>query len=168
MSGIKLNPKSFEWRGNTYFLIGKELNGPYWYLQKATFDCGWYWGLGYMCTFTNQVHPERSRDIEELTHFDYLFLNNQNRHGFDMFNDFFEATVLDKKETWKFLECVRSIYTLRDYSDLLYRSGSGYTENPCKNIIQNNEEYKRINEEVIPSLHNVIYSLLKGEGVDDK
>ena len=49
-------------------------------------------------------------------------------------------------------ELMKSIYTLREYSDFIYRGGAHITSNPCKNDIKNDDEYKRINKVIIPSL----------------
>ena len=62
------------------------------------------------------------------------------------------------------MEIMRTLYTLREYSDTLHRGGSHYTSNPCKDIIKNEDEYKRINEVLIPSLLKEVYKLL---GSDD-
>ena len=43
---------------------------------------------------------------------------------------------------------------------MIYRGGAHYTKNPCADIIKNSEEYKRINESVIPSLLKKLYQIL--------
>ena len=39
--------------GDAYYLLGKDEDGVKWYLRKPTWDCGWYWGFGYLDSFTN-------------------------------------------------------------------------------------------------------------------
>lgn len=45
---------------------------------------------------------------------------------------------------------------------MLYCGGAYISTNPCKEILKNDEEYKRINQDVIPSLNEKIYELLRG------
>lgn len=142
-----------------HYLLGEDHNGTKYYLEQASWDCGWYWGLGYIHTFTNNKNPKYSRDIQTHTHFDSMFLN-KNRNGYDEFKDFFKETVLNEKETWQLIELMKSLYIAREYSDFLNRGGAHYTQNACGELIKNNDEYERINKTVIPGLLNKVYELL--------
>ena len=96
MNGTNLTKKNFTWHGEEYFLLGKDNDDQPWYLKKATFDCDWYWGIGYVNTFTNSQSPEKSRDIWEFSRFDYLFLTKGS--GFDKFNEFLKSLFLTRKK----------------------------------------------------------------------
>lgn len=145
--------------GKDCYLLGKDADGVYYWLEQSKFDCGWYWGIGYVETYTNNKYPNRSRDINSHTHFDGMFFNKK-KCSYDVFKEFFVETTLTDKETWVFLELMKSLYTLRQYSDLLHIGGAHFTTNPCKNAIQNETEYNRINNEVIPALLNEVYTIL--------
>lgn len=135
--------------GKDYYLIGKGKDGELYWLEEGSWDCGWYWGIGYVETF------ERfDRDISSHQHWDNLFPTK------DKFDDFFEETVISEKETWIILELMKSIYTARNYSDMIHIGGSHYTSNPNKEDIKNDTEYKRINEVVIPKLLESVYAIL--------
>lgn len=144
--------------GKTIYLLGIDGNGTKYWLEEATFDCGWYWGLGYVETYTNNRNPKLSRDINSHEHFDTKFLKH-----YQDFDNFFEKTVLNEKETWQLLELMKSAYIMREYSDTLHRGGAHLTQNPCKDIIQNLDEYTRINTKVIPAIMNQVYKLLGKE-----
>lgn len=146
--------------GKDAYLLGKEKDGRNCYLEAGKFDCGWYWGIGYVETYTNDKNPERSRDIDSHRHFDGLFFNGK-KNGFDNFKDFFEETPFTDDEIWKICELMQSAYTARKYSDMLYSGGAHYTSNPAKESIQNNAEYDRINKIVIPSILEELYKILK-------
>ena len=148
--------------GKDCYLLGKDSDGVYYWLQESKFDCGWYWAIGYVETYTNNQNPHISRDINSHQHFDGLFFN-KNKCSYDVFNEFFEESTLDKKELWTFLELMKSLYTLRKYSDMLHIGGSHFTSNPCKEIIKNDDEYDRINKIVIPALLEKVYSMLSDE-----
>lgn len=159
-----MNKHIIEWHGHKYYFIGVNEYGRKAYYQESTFDCDWYWGIGYIETFTNNKNPELSRDIECHTHWDYLFDEKAKERIYhtDAFKAIFPENPFTDKEQWKILELMKALYTARKYSDMLHRGGSCIAENPCKDLIKNNKEYTRINEKVIPALLEKLYSILEG------
>ena len=157
----------FEWHGDTYYYLGTAADGTNYFYQKAKFDCDWYWGIGYVESFTNNSYPWRARDIDCHTHFDYM-MDQQTHPGgthanwFYGFKNIFHETLLTDSEIWKVCEIMRSLYTARNYSDMLYRGGSYYTSNPVAETIKNTAEYGRINKVVIPALLENLYKILDG------
>ena len=147
--------------GKDYYLLGADASGTKYYLQKAKFDCGWYWGGGYVETFTNNRNPEKSRDISSHQHFDSLIFNRK-KNGFDNFREIFVNNPFTDKEIWTICELMKTFYIMREYSDCIYRGGAHYTSNPAKDTIKNDNEYKRINEIVIPELWEKLHSILGG------
>ena len=145
--------------GKTVYLLGKDKEGTYYWLESASWNCDWYWGFGYVETYTNNKCPDKSKDISSHQHFNGLFFN-KNKNGYDEFKDFFEETTLSDDELWKLLELMRSFYILRDCAELLHLGGAHYTKNPCINIIKNEEEENRINKIVLPAIFKEIYSIL--------
>lgn len=145
--------------GKNVYLLGKDSDGVYYWLEESKFDCDWYWGVGYVETYTVNQCPAHSRDIASHQHFNGLFLN-KNKNGYDAFKEFFAETTLKDSEVWKLIELIQSLYTMREYSDMLHVGGSHFTTNPCADTIKNEEEYKRINEVVIPAILKEVYSLL--------
>ncbi len=164
--------RSFEWHGNKYFLLGTGSDGDYYWLQEASFDCGWYWSIGYIETFTNNKAPWRSADIASHSHFKYMMERQKNDFGgpmnwYDAFRAVFHETPLTDSEVWTVIEIMRSLYTARDYSDMLYHGGSYYTRNPVAETIKNAAEYGRINKVVIPALLENLYKILDGTGKEN-
>ena len=152
---------TFDRRGKIY-LLGQDVEGTDYWLQEAKFDCGWYWGIVYVETYTNNRCPEKARDISSHQHFDGMFFNHK-KNGFDNFKEFFVRTPFTDEEIWVIIEIMKTLYTMREYSDVLHRGGSHYTKNPCGDTIKNDKEYWRINETVIPELLNALYKILGGE-----
>ena len=132
--------------GKKIYLLGKGEDGSYYWLKKSTWDCDWYWGMGYVRTYTNNKNPERAKDIKTHQHFNGLFFNNRNMNGYDAFKNFFEETVLSDRELWQLLELFKTAYLLKETADVLGHGGSNYTTNICKNIIINKDEVDRINK----------------------
>ena len=153
--------KKFAFNKNIY-LLGEDKDGIKYWLEEATWDCNWYWGFGYIETYTNNKNPENSRDIASHQHFDSLFLN---KNIFDSFKNFFKETTLKDNEIWELLSYMEEFYTMKKYSNLLY-SGNHITSQAQnikegKNEIENKKEYERINKILMPELFKKIYKLLE-------
>ncbi len=148
--------------GKDCYLLGKGKDGLYYWLEKAKWDCDWYWGLGYIKSYTNSKCPECSKDIFSHRHFDTLFLKCNSTHKIyvDAWNDFFEESVLTEKEVWTLMELMKTAYLTREYSDMLFRGSSGISSNTAESIIKNDTEYERINDIVIPEIMKRVYNLL--------
>lgn len=149
-------------RFGEHYLLGVHDGREYW-LEKPSWDCGWYWGFGYVEAFTNRV-ISKARDIAEHTHFDSLFMRS-GVYPKGAFELFFQSTPLSENEVWKLTELMKSAYIARHYSDMLHTGGAHQTQNPCADIIKSDEEYKRINEVVLPSIFEEVKKLLT-EGVE--
>lgn len=152
-----MKKQTIEKFGKKYYLLGtrKEDNKKVW-LEQASFDCDWYWGIGYIEVF-NRTYT----DIDEHTHFDSLFLET---NVYNSFKDYFNETTLNDNEIWQLLELMHTIYRLRKYSDTIYQNGSHITSNNIENKIFSEDIYKKmynkINNEDIPKLLKEVYNLL--------
>lgn len=154
----EIKKQQFNWHGKTYYLLGENAEGVRYWLKKASWDCGWYWGIGYVETFTNNKAPQLSRDIASHQHFDGLFLKGGN--CWDLFNGLLVETPLSINERWQLLELMSTAYTMREYADLLEQRGAHITNNPLADVIGNTAERDRINGEIIPAINEKIYELL--------
>lgn len=152
----KISKKTINKFGEHY-LLGVDADGVKHYLEKPSFDCGWYWGFGYIHTFTYNNKPELSRDISRHYHFDSF---GKSTNMFDGIRKTFVSFVLDEKELWTLCELMKTAYILRDYSDTLHRGGAYYTKNPCRELIKNDDEYNRINNTVLPAIFDQVKKLL--------
>lgn len=148
--------------GKKVYLLGVDKDGTYYWLEEASWDCDWYWGFGYIETYTNNKNPNMSRDIDSHQHFDGLFLKCS-KMSKDMFDEFFIESTLDEGEKWKLLELMQTFYTMKEYSEVVYRGGSHFTSNPLSEEIKNSDEYNRINKVVLPKLFEEVYKLLGGD-----
>lgn len=145
--------------GKDIYLLGKDKDGINYWLEQASWDCNWYWGFGYVETYTNNRNPEKAKDIRSHQHFDGLFFKGV---SFDVFKEFFAETPLKDKEIWKLLELMKSYYIAKEYAFMLHTGGAHYTSNPCAEIIGDLHEWDRINKVVIPAICEEVYKLLGG------
>ena len=117
--------------------LGK-LDGEKVWLASPSWDCGWYWGYGYI----------QNRHLH--THFNVLDAND---NLFNAIQKRFDSTFsLQGNKLWVFCELMQTFYTLKKVAELYNRGGSHYTSNPLADIIINHEEVKRINESILPKL----------------
>ena len=146
--------------GKTIYLLGEDKDGVKYWLEQGSWDCDWYWGFGYIETYTNNKNPSRSKDISSHEHFDSKILN-AGTYCFDTFKEIFVKTPLNDKEIWTLCELMKTFYTLEKTSELYYKGSSHITNNPSKDLLKNDEEYQRINKILIPNIMEEVYKILE-------
>lgn len=144
------------------YLLGADAEGTKYWLEAPSWDCDWYWGFGYVETYTNNDSPSRAKDIKSHQHFDGLFLNNPKVNAFDVFKEFFKETTLNQKEIWLLIDYMHSFYTLKKAAATLGAGYSRMTEKAKISEVQSTEIAKEINEKILPAIFKQIDILLTG------
>ena len=116
--------------------LGKR-DGEQIYYYLPSWNCGWYWGFGYLGNENLHYHLDKYSPLSDI-------------------NDDMELVPAIKKNLWKFWELVKTAYVLREAAEVLGRGGAHITNNPCQSVIKNKEEVTRINEIVLPSIFKEI------------
>lgn len=145
---------------NKGYLLGVKDN-QWIYLEKPSWDCGWYWGFGYL-----HYHTRNTRTWNTHTHFDSVFFD-YSRYAEKEWNDktsydrlrSFERLTLTEKEMWKLLDYMKTFYTLKEAAGVFGRGGSHYTSNANLNIIKNVDIAEHINKVMLPALFDKIDKL---------
>ena len=145
-----------------HYLLGVNKEGKHVYLEKESWDCGWYWGFGYLHIFTNDRIPTQSRDIEMHTHFDSLFLN-KNKSVYDSLDEYFESMVISKDQRYELVDLMMTAYTLKKAAELFHHGNSWQTEKAKIDDLQDDAMEKRINEVLLPQVFDKIRKLLTEE-----
>lgn len=145
--------------GKKYYLLGKGKDGANYWLEAPSWDCGWYWGFGYVETFTNNKNPEKSRDIVSHDHFDRLFLT-KDKNDYDVFKEFFAESVLNDEETWKLLDYMNTAYVLKSTAEIFNHGGSNYTEKAYLENLKDKNLEDKINKEMLPEIFEKVSELL--------
>lgn len=157
-----ISKKVINWRGKNYYLLGIDGDGIRYYLEEGKFECDWYWGMGYVKTFSNNKNPHLSRDISSHSHFDNMFFGNGS--FVDEFKAFFiKSVTLTDDEIWKLLELMKSLYTIKEFANMCHSGSSNITSDKEEyNVISENlgDSGKKCNDIVIPNLLNMVYKLL--------
>lgn len=144
--------------GKKVYLLGKDKEGINYWLEEPSYVCGWYWGFGYIETYTNNQHPERSKDICSHQHFDSLFLKN---NIYQSFKELFVETPLSDKEIWILLELMQTFYTLKESAKIFELGGSNICNISHSIIdIKNKDISDHINKILIPKVTEEVLKLL--------
>lgn len=142
-----------------HYLLGINKDGEYVWLEKESWDCGWYWGYGYLHTFTNNRQPERSKDLSSHFHFDTTFLKGPDC-CFEMFKTYFKETVLTDNEIWELCDYMKTFYTLKEVAELFKKGYSHQTERAKVEKIQSETQYDLVNKVWLPEVFKRIETLL--------
>jgi len=147
------------------YLLGQDKEGVKYWLEAPKFDCGWYWGFGYVETYTNNDNPSKAKDINSHSHIDSSFTGKIN--GSEYIHNIydcptFELTTFDKNEGWKLSELFKQFYLLKDMAAFCHKElpGCHITTSPV-NHGDLKDLNKRINEVMIPAITAKIIEILK-------
>ena len=110
------------------------------YIDKHSFDCGWYWGFGYI----GNAHMH--------THFDSVFLKGAN--DIKMPSELFVVPKYTDKEWWLILDLFKQAYTLKQCAEV-YQYGGHYITNEHTQLIKNDELADKINSDLEKVLNKV-------------
>ena len=146
--------KSFAF-GKDVYLLGEDISGVKYWLESAKWDCGWYWGFGYIKTYTQNNSPETSRDISSHQHagdfMEWCIEWNSKKPTLS-------KTTFSNSEAWRLCELFKRFNLFRDLAEYYHSGGCGVTS--LKDNKKDLEEHKRINEVVIPEIMNEIIRIL--------
>jgi len=138
------------------------------YLSPPSWDCGWYWGFGYIGNKDMHYHIDGLKKHEKYNHdagvWEYEFFNL-----YDGIKKHFGNTLrVRPSDLWTLAELFETFYSLKDTAEVLGRGGSHLTANPCKDVIMNTDEVTRINNEVLPAIFDEIYKILDRNADNEK
>lgn len=153
------------------YLLGMDSEGQNYWLEAPSWDCGWYWGFGYVETYTNNEKPHLSKDINSHEHISG-FMGEQQEYNFDkgcfvkgeyvhnlIDSKRFAATTFNKKGSWELSELFNQFYFLQKAAEN-FKNGKCYTSNAAINTWEKPELVKEINEQLIPQVTARILEIL--------
>lgn len=149
-----------EFFGKKNYLIGKNHDGKNVYMVAPSWDCGWYWGFGYLETYATRYGR---LDIDAHTHFDSTIME-ATANCFDTFKAYFKETTLTDDEIWVLCDYMKTFYTLRKTAEL-FRHGDSYITGRAKiDELQRTDLENEINKSMLPKLFEKIDNLLTPKG----
>ncbi len=159
--------------GKKIYLLGKFKDGKNFWLEEAKWDCGWYWGFGYIETYTNNANPGVSQDISSHQHYNGLcFIEPK---FYDTAKECYRAsanyvhilkdnpkvsdTVLSDAEQWELSDLMKTFYTLKSTAEL-FHSGNSRLASVSGLDLKDAEQEKHINAVLLPAVFKRIYEIL--------
>ena len=161
------------------YLLGQDESGVNYWLEAPSWDCSWYWGFGYVETYTNNSNPARSRDIQSHEHIKSSFIGQEEKYDYDKncfvkgeyIHNIYDSSRLAKttfteNEGWELSELFQQFYLLRDMADFTHREKPKC--NTANTVVEHGdlkEWNKKINEVMIPSITKRIMEILSPEAL---
>ena len=146
--------------GKKVWLLGKDKDGINYWLEEPSWDCGWYYGFGFVETYTHNTRPDLARDINSHQHFDSLFLNGP-KCSKDMFKELFVETPLSDDEIWELVDYMKTFYTLKSVAELFKHGYSWQTSKAKIDQLQSDEQNDLVNKVWLPEVFKRIEKLFE-------
>lgn len=146
--------------GKKVWLLGKDADGINYWLEEPSWDCGWYWGFGYIETYEKNKSPDKARDIDSHSHFDYMFMRGS-KCTRDMFKEFFVETPLTDDEIWELVDYMKTFYTLKDVAELFKHGYSWQTSKAKIESLENKEQEDLVNKVWLPEVFKRIQNIFE-------
>jgi hypothetical protein len=155
-----MNKKISSAFGKKIYLIGKDSSGVNYWLEEPRWDCDWYWGFGYMETYTNNKRPDLARDRSSHSHWDgfcQVKIDGKYIHHINESPELSE-TVLTENESWELSDLMKSFYTLKETATLFHQGNSYLTSKGIDLKDKTTEDM--INQVVLPKIFSRIAEIL--------
>jgi hypothetical protein len=159
--------------GENVYLLGADADGIRYWLSAPKWDCDWYWGFGYVSTYTKNSEPSRAKDSDSHTHIDSSFIGKHEYYDSESSSwktsDYihniynspkFATTTFDEQTGWILSELFNEFYILKRTAELYHTGGAHTTTSPIQNLLKNPEQYNHINKVLIPAITAKIIELL--------
>jgi len=146
--------------GKTNYLLGKNEEGQKVWLLAPSWDCGHYWGFGYV-----EIYNKLQTDLESHEHVNSSLLGMYNDKKREYCSNIFDArkfegTAFTEKEGWKLSELFETFYHLKEQAEFYNLGGMHTSENPLANMLKNKDLADKINKELLPKVFDAIIAIL--------
>lgn len=149
------------------YLLGIDNQGQNVWLEAPSWDCGWYWGFGYVERYTNNSDPSKAKDINSHTHIDSEFKKNDK---IDL-NKGLAKTTYTKNEGKRLNDLFTTFYQLKKVAEKNKDDNNILSDLSLETTVFGNirlKSTKNINEILIPLLTKEIISILDVKNLDIK
>lgn len=137
-------------------LLGHDSDGVAYYLADASWDCGWYWGYGYIQTRDSHQHADGEYIADNAAGSGKIYNSDTNIFT----GDFLTDKTFSDKDGWILRELFATFYQLKKQAELVGRGGMHVTTNPLADMLKDEKEAERINKVMLPRLFEEINKIL--------
>ena len=135
---------------NKNYLIGINKEGLKVWMSSPSWDCGWYWGFGYIKTKYSHSHYD-GLVWHKNQKGDYIYHINECEE--------LTATTLTDSEAWELSDLMKRFYVLRDAAGIYGRGNAHFTSNTGLDS-SNKDICNRINTVDIPAITKRVLEIL--------
>ena len=144
------------------YLLGKDKYGILYWLSPASWDCGWYWGFGYVSTKDSHQHIDSSFMGKIQVYNPDKNVGDYTEYIHNIFNcPTLTEVTFSEGEGWVLSELFKTFYILKESAEMWYRGGAHITSNPLKTVLKRENEEKYTNTVLLPLVFEEIYKILK-------
>jgi len=156
------------------YLLGKDKEGIKYWLEEPSWNCRWYWGFGYIETYTNSF-PNMSKDISSHQHWERTLQEikepryligyayggiissgyTQNPYT----NPYLIEKTFNQKEGWELGELFKQFYFLQEAAEMFGRGKANIADAKIE-LWKDEAKTKEINEIIIPKVTKRILEIL--------
>ena len=149
--------------GKKIYLLGTFEDGHNFWLEEPKWECGWYWGFGYVETYTIQSHQHYDglcfKKYEYYDHKKGCFQQGEYIHKLSDRPDVVACSLIER-EQWILSDLMKMAYTLNKTAEL-YRQGNAHlTSHELVPQLKRPDREKEINEIELPAIFAQIEKLL--------
>ena len=147
-----IKEKDHAFRKDVY-LLGEDGEGIKYWLEAPSWDCGWYWGFGYIKSYEQNHAPSKARDIDSHQHagdFHKKWWNDEKA--------ILKITTFTEKEGWELSELFARFEILRECAGLFGQGGAQISS--TDDYLKQEAWVKEINEKLIPETTRRVIDIL--------
>lgn len=140
-------------------LLGQDADGLDYYLEDPSWDCGWYWGFGYIVSATSFSHADGEYIMPDP---DKRSLYTSRDNDTNIFTGrFLKNKTFTDEQGWKLRELMATFYQIQKQAELVGRGGMHISSNPLKDLLLDKEQADDINERLLPKITGAVMQILK-------
>ncbi len=152
-----LKKRISKFHGKKIFLLGQDEHKINYWLVEASWDCDWYWGFGYIQTYTNNANPSIARDITTHDHAENFM--SEYFTEWNNSNPILRKMTFTEKEGWELSELFKQYYLLRETAEYFY-TGNCHVAKTSIKTFKKPELVQEINVIILPEIFSRIYEIL--------
>lgn len=137
------------------YLLGQDEEGISYWLEAPSWDCGWYWGFGYIESYQGNFKPSKAKDIDSHSHAKGFY---REWWDTDKEKSRLKLTTFSEAEGWKLSELFQRFEILKDTAGLFGRGGAHISG--TDDYIKREVWAKEINEMILPKVFEDIINIL--------
>ena len=149
--------------GKKIYLLGTFEDGHNFWLEEPKWECGWYWGFGYVETYTIESHQHYDglcfKKYEYYDHKKGCFQQGEYIHKLSDRPDVVACSLIER-EQWILSDLMKMAYTLNKTAELYQQGNAHLTNHELVPQLKRPDREKEINEIELPAIFAQIEKLL--------